>query len=332
MLELGKEAKTGGFNRAVTNIGNLVASGEMGRMIAALGNMAAAGGLKPSIDTTLALVASGKLNATIKPVIKSAQGIDLGAIELPMFMGARGSMDGVQDELVKLEENGGLNPLKTAFQTMFNGKEVDGVSDAMAKLLPLAAKYSTLADLIQPEVVKAINDAVVAGGKLLAAPSVQTVINAGGSLASSGKINKVVTAFGSALSDTFAPAVPLSISDTGKPLADAIVKALGQAIDNGQLDGPIKAMRAMAATREFGALKTTAQAMQKLRAYTDIVMFKNKIRASKTMVNTNKLVDSAAGVLAPATLCLCNGGGTQRGRCPCARHTCQEHRAARWYN
>lgn len=294
MSEVGKQANVGNFNGPIISIGRLVANVQMGSMIKSLADMAANGRFNSTIDAALALVASGTLNATIEPVITAALRVDINALlNMSRLSGVTESMQGLEGDLAALG-----NAFKPVYQPLANltkAAEFEGVERSVNAIGQLTRKYQTLADLNQTEVLTAIKNLVVVGGKLAALPSIRKAATDAGQVLASGKLNKIVVAFGAVFTEHITPAMSTNISDMVKPVVDAAIKAVGTVIDSNQLDGLIKAMGAMATTVEVAAMKPAMQAIGKEPAFAKLKAAVMNMRDSKDMVNTKDLADDAAG-------------------------------------
>lgn len=302
MREIGTEATAGRFGIIIRSVGEVMAAREMGGMLTALGKMAAAGQFRPTIDATLAMATSGKLNATVATIIESwSKNVNISALNLRAFADAASSLNGAGRELQRLNRTGFFQPFFKAVTAFPNAKEVKDAGNAFQKAVNALRKVniSSLADYNKPEVKKQLNDIVIAFGKLVASPPVRNVLTPTGTMISSGivsfKLRNLIASAGAALAGDLANAMPENADNMLTPVADAVIKALGVAINTGQMNGPIKAMRDISKTSEFGALKTAMQAMQKLRAYTNMMGAMRKMRTSDNLVNTNELVDAVAG-------------------------------------
>ena len=294
MVEVGTEATAGRFGSIVNGFGRVAASGEMGVMLTNLGNMMAAGRLTSTINAIADLVASGQVNATVEPVIQSVQNINFNALDLSQFSSAVTSLEDTASELSRLQRAGVFAPILRAVDTIGNSEEMISTLRAFTDFGEVEGLRS-VPDINKPAVKAAFNTIVRAVGRLIASAPVRDLTTAAGSMLVSNRLRTTITTFGAALSGDLANAMPQDAADVIKPVVDAAIKALGAAINTGKLDGPMQAMRTISRTREFGAVKTAAQAMQKMRAYTDLMTAMRAMRTSGNLVTTTKLAEDVAG-------------------------------------
>lgn len=307
MIEIGTEALAGRFRPIVTGLGQVMASREMGGMVSAVGNLAAKGRLQLTVNAIAAALAasSNKTRAMMELVGQSwQQNVNLNAFDRQRLTMVERAMESIGYEIMNLISAGTFQAIEEAARAVDRSNEAKEFVQAFSALSETSRNISrtkpdgaiTLADLNNQTMLKAINDVVVAGGKLIRSPSMRNLFPPVGNLLSSGKLRRVVAVAGAVLANQLANAMPDNATAMFLPVIDTVVKVVGDAINQGLVDGPVQAMRAIATTREFGAMTTAWQAMAKLRASTDLVATMRRMRTSENFVQTNQLMRYMAGV------------------------------------